>query len=270
MKLGISSYTYTWAVGVAGKIPARPMGYAGLLERAAALGVKVVQYADNLPLERLADGELQALARHAQELGIQLEVGTRGIEAGHLRRFVEIAKVFDAPFVRVVIDTAEQKPSAEEATTRLAALREAFTAAGIRLAIENHDRFSCHTLARLVETLGSAWVGICLDTVNSLGALEGTEEVVRTLGRFVVNLHVKDFVVTRLGHKMGFLVEGCPAGQGRLDVPWLVSELHRLGRDPNAILELWTLPEERLEETIAKEARWAEESVAYLRTLIKD
>jgi sugar phosphate isomerase/epimerase len=270
MKLGIGSYTYTWAVGVPGSMPAQPLGYSGLLERAAALGVKVVQYADNLPLEALADGELRALARQAQELGIQVEVGTRGIEAGHLRRFVEIAGIFGAPFVRVVIDTAEQKPSAEDTTSLLYPLREAFSTAGIRLVIENHDRFSCRTLARLVETLGSDWVGICLDTVNSLGALEGTEEVVRTLGRFAVNLHVKDYTVTRLGHRMGFLVEGRPAGQGRLDVPWLLSELRRLGRDPNAILELWTPPEERLEDTIAKEARWAEDSVAYLRTLIKD
>ena len=270
MKLGISSYTYTWAVGVAGSMPAQPLGYSGLLERAAALGVKVVQYADNLPLERLADGELRALARQAQALGIQVEVGTRGIDANHLRRFVEIAQIFGAPFVRVVIDTAEHKPSAEDTTRLLAPLKEVFSTAGLQLAIENHDRFSCRTLAWLVGTLGSDWVGICLDTVNSLGALEGTEEAVRTLGRFTLNLHVKDFAVTRLGHKMGFLVEGRPAGQGRLDVPWLVSELHRMGRDPNAILELWTLPEEQLAETIAKEARWAEESVAYLRTLIKD
>ena len=270
MKLGISSNTYTWAVGVPGSIPDNPLSYAGLLEQAAALGVKVVQYTDNLPLERLSEGELHALARQAEGLGIEVEVGTRGVEDGHLRRFVEIAQIFGAPFVRVVIDTAEQKPSAEDTTSLLAPLREAFSTAGIRLAIENHDRFSCRTLAWLVETLGSDWVGICLDTVNSLGALEGTEEVVRTLGRFTVNLHVKDYEVTRLAHKMGFTVEGRPAGQGRLDVPWLMGELSRMTRDPNAILELWTPPEERLEETIAKEARWAQESVAYLRTLIKD
>jgi sugar phosphate isomerase/epimerase len=270
MKLGIGSYTYTWAVGVPGNIPAQPLSYEGLLEQAAALGVKVVQYAENLPLERLSDGELRGLARRAGELGIQVEVGTRGIEDGYLRRFVEIAQIFGAPFVRVVIDTAEQKPSAEDTTSLLAPLREVFSTAGIRLAIENHDRFSCRTLAWLVETLGSDWVGICLDTVNSLGALEGTEEVVRTLGRYAVNLHVKDYEVTRMAHKMGYTVEGRPAGQGRLDIPWLISELRRMAHDPNAILELWTLPAERLEDTIAKEARWAQESVAYLRTLIKD
>ena len=229
-----------------------------------------MQYADNLPLDRLSEGELHALARQAENMGIAVEVGTRGVEDGDVRRYVEIAQIFGAPFVRVVIDTAEQKPSAEDSTSLLAPLREAFTTAGIYLAIENHDRFSCRTLAWLVETLGSDWVGVCLDTVNSLGALEGTEEVVRTLGRFTINLHVKDFEVSRLAHEMGFTVEGRPAGQGRLDIPWMMGELSRMTRDPNAILELWTPPEEQLEETIAKEARWAQESVAYLRTLIKD
>jgi hypothetical protein len=43
-----------------------------------------------------------------------------------------------------------------------------------------------------------------------------------------------------------------------------------LGLDPNAILELWTPPEETLSATIAKEDAWAVKSVEYLRTLIPD
>ena len=69
---------------------------------------------------------------------------------------------------------------------------------------------------------------------------------------------------------MGFTVEGRPAGQGMLNVPWLLGELHRLAIDANAILELWTPPEEDLAATIRKEDVWAVKSVAYLRTLIPD
>jgi hypothetical protein len=67
---------------------------------------------------------------------------------------------------------------------------------------------------------------------------------------------------------MGFTIEGRPAGKGRLNIPWLLDRLRDLGRDPNAILELWTVPEAATEATIAKEASWAAESIAYLRTLI--
>jgi sugar phosphate isomerase/epimerase len=86
----------------------------------------------------------------------------------------------------------------------------------------------------------------------------------------VVNLHVKEFVVRRASHNMGFTVEGAPAGQGMLDVPWLLGRLRELGKDPNAILEQWTPPEADLAATIAKEDAWAVESIAYLRRLIPD
>jgi sugar phosphate isomerase/epimerase len=69
---------------------------------------------------------------------------------------------------------------------------------------------------------------------------------------------------------MGFAIEGTPAGRGRLDVPWLLRTLKEAGRDPNAILELWTPPEPTVEKTVAREDAWAAESIAYLRTLIKD
>ena len=111
-------------------------------------------------------------------------------------------------------------------------------------------------------------MGICLDTVNSFGALEGPEVVVEALAPYTVNLHVKDFIIRRANHMMGFAIEGTPAGQGRLDIPWLLERLRAAGRDPNAIIELWTPPEPDLAATIAKEDAWARESVAYMRSVL--
>jgi sugar phosphate isomerase/epimerase len=141
---------------------------------------------------------------------------------------------------------------------------------GIVLAVENHDRFSAKQLAELVQGVRGPWIGICLDTVNSFGALEAPEVVVETLAPWVVNLHVKDFSVCRATHNLGFVIEGRPAGQGRLDLPWLLGQLQEAGRDVNAIVELWTPPEPEIAATIAKEENWARQSIAYLRTLIPD
>ena len=69
---------------------------------------------------------------------------------------------------------------------------------------------------------------------------------------------------------MGFVVSGAPAGQGRLNVPWLLEQLRAAGRDVNAILELWTPFGLGLDETIARERAWAEQSIAYLRKYIPD
>jgi len=94
--------------------------------------------------------------------------------------------------------------------------------------------------------------------------------VVDALVPYVSCLHVKDFVVKRASHLKGFSIEGRPAGDGQLDVPWVLSRLKDHGRDVNVILELWVPPQQTVAETIAKEDAWATESVAYLRQLIPD
>jgi 3-oxoisoapionate decarboxylase len=271
MRLGVGSYTYTWAIGVPGyAAPARPLTAAGLIARAAALGVRLVQICDNLPLDPHDLRAAETLAEQAARANVTLETGTRGIATAHLRAQLRLAQSLRATLLRVVIDTAEHRPDAEEAIRLLGQVLPEFEECGVTLAIENHDRFGVPELARIVTTLASPRLGVCLDTVNSFGALEGPEVVVGTLAPLTVSLHVKDFTLARLLHQMGFLIEGCPAGQGRLDLPWLLRMLSEAGRDPDAVLELWTPPEPEVEQTIAKEARWAEESVAYLRTLLPD
>lgn len=265
MRLGLSTFTFTWAVGSAGgELGPPPLGAFELVERARAWGVSVLQIADNLPLTEWDLADLTALRVAADRAEVSLEVGTRGIEDDSVERYLQIATVLGSPLVRLVVDTPRNEPSPSEVVARLSALRERFRAAGVRLAIENHDRFDAGTLAGVIRSLGEDWVGVCLDTVNSFGALEGPHAVVGTLAPLVVNLHVKDFVVRRVPHQMGFVVEGRAAGEGTLDVPWLLGALAHLHHDCSAILELWTPPESSLDATIAKELRWAERSVAYL------
>ena len=270
MKLGISSYTYTWAVGVPGHPPPRPMSAGALLARAAELGVGVVQIADNLPLHRLPEAELAALVEQSQALGIEIEVGTRGIASAHLRAYLDLAIRFRSPLLRVVIDTADHHPSLPETVELIGQSLPAFESAGVVLAIENHDRFSVAEFVHILEALDSPHAGICLDTVNSFGALEGPGVVVQALGPRTVNLHIKDFSVRRADHMMGFSIEGTPAGQGRLDVPALLAELDEYGREFNAILKLWTPPEANMDATLHKEDTWARASIPYLRRYIPD
>ena len=270
MHLGISSWTYTWAVGATGQSASRPLGVMGLLEKASGLGVRVLQVADNLPLDRLSESELVAFEERSTELGISVEVGTRGISHGNLLTYLQLALRLGSPILRVVIDTPEHHPSEIQVVDTLKGIVAEFEQAGVCLAIENHGRFTSKALLRVIEQVGSVYLRICLDVANSFGALEGPEVVVDTLAPFAANLHVKDFDVFRAHHTMGFLVEGRQVGQGRLDVPWLLSKLSAAQVDPNAILEQWTPPEETLEQTIAKEDRWATNSVRYLRQFITD
>lgn len=264
MKLGISSFSYTWGVGVPGQHPSAPIGAQDLLRRAQSLGVSTVQFGDNLPLGGLTTGERQALSVLALDLGLHVEVGTRGI-GENLTEYLGWAVMLRSPLVRVVIDKRGDEPSWTEAIARLRPVEAQFRDAGVRLAIENHDRFSVAQLADLVDELGD-WTGICLDTVNSFGALENLDNVVQVLGPRAINLHIKDFAITRPDHAMGFLVTGTPAGQGRLDIPGTVAALNQYGVG-SGILELWVSPGDSLQATIDKEERWVEESIEYLHTV---
>jgi len=268
MKLGISSYTYTWAIGVPGYRMHQPLTAMELLEKATELGVSVVQIADNLPLHTLSEAELLALERDAMTRGIQLEIGTRGIQHEYLMHYLQLAERFHSSILRVVIDTSDHHPSIQEVISLLRGCLHAFVESGVTLAIENHDRFSVNEFIHILEAIDSPFVGICLDTVNSFGALEGPQAVVEALAPWTVNLHVKDFNIRRADHMMGFTIEGTPAGMGRLDIPWLLEVLKSHGRQVNAILELWTPPELDLRATVQKEATWAKESIHYLRNYL--
>ncbi len=269
-RLGISSYTFAWAIGVPGHPTPKPMTAFDLLDRASAFGVNVLQIADNLPLDQMADETLTRLKQTADERAIQIEVGARGIQPSCLERYLRIAQLFDSSILRVVIDSADHKPAVDEVIDLLRAQLCAFEDAGVVLAIENHDRFSVADFERVLTTLNSPNLGICLDTVNSFGACEGPQAVVNALGPWTVNLHIKDFIVRRADHQMGFAIDGTPAGEGMLNVPWLLDSIAVHGRDMSAILELWPRPAESIQATIARESQWSQHSVAYLRTLIAD
>lgn len=270
MRLGISSFTFTWAVGTPGHPPARPLGPLDLVHRAVEWGVRVVQFGDNLPLHQRSAEEIRELGHTAHAEGISLEVGARTLDDALLKRYVRLAAELGSPILRLVADAPDVDLSVGAIADRLRPLLPDLRAANVTLAIENHDRLTSAQLVALVERLGRECVGICLDTVNSFGALEGPRLVIETLAPYAVNLHLKDFTIFRAPQNMGFIIEGRPLGQGRLDIPWVLETLRTHGRDPNAILELWTPAQETLEQTIALERRWAEESVRAARQFISE
>ena len=266
MQPGISSYTYTWSIGVPGSEPEKPMSIFQLLEKAVELGVSVVQVADNLPLDRFSETELLKIRNYAEDLNIQIEVGARGMTTENLEKYIQIASFFRSPILRFVIDSPGFEPSLNEIHRIITGAVPDLEAREITLAIENHDRLLAREFVGIVEKSGSNRVGICLDTINSMGAGEGLETVISQLAPLTVNLHIKDFSIRRVSHKMGFIIEGVPLGEGMLPVSELVKKVSP--RCQTAILEQWTPPEKTIEETIWKENEWAIKSINYLKQTI--
>ncbi|MDG0789893.1 sugar phosphate isomerase/epimerase [Cohnella ginsengisoli] len=262
MSWGIGSYSLTWAIGVPGyEPPNRPLAARDLLAAAKDVGAGVVQYADNLPLHALSESELGELVRLAREWDIGLEAGLRGTAPESLALYAELAVQIGSPIVRTLIT----EPDIRSAYRDLEASLSDYESKGIVLAIENHGLHTTDRLVALFEHFDSPSLGCCLDTVNSFGALEGPDTVIRALAHYTVNLHIKDFEIKRVDHQMGFSVLGTPAGQGRLNWPLLREALRKSGRTPNWILELWTPFAGSVERTIELEREWFEASIPFVR-----
>ena len=267
MLLGLGSYACTWQIGVPGHPVEQPMDAFGLIDLAVDLGLHLVQIDDNLPLEQLPASRLAKLVEHAQQRLVAVEVGTRGCDPQRLCDFIPIALALGSPFVRVVLDRGGDQPTVDQAIARLRSVGDAYRSAGLLLAVENHDRLGVADLRRLMQESGDH-LRICLDTVNSLGCAEGPHEVVEGLRPWVVNLHIKDFRIRRADHQMGFSVEGTPAGEGQLDLPWTIQRLEETCA--TATLELWTPPDPRgVTATIATERDWIRRSLHHLHRTMR-
>ena len=267
MQLGLSSYTYAWAVGVPGSLPPKPLSSYDLIDKAFSSGVNLVQIADNLPLENLSAAELQNLLSHANNKNVSIEMGGRGLTPEHTYTCLKTAETLHSPILRMVIDGQGFEPDLLSVIEIIKELLHEFKSRKIRLAIENHDRFKAHEFEKIIQSVGSEWVGICLDSVNSMGAGEGFKEVSKILLPYTINLHIKDFSIRRVSHKMGIIIEGTPAGKGMLNIKETVEQLSRMNKCQSAILELWTPPEAEIEETVKKEDEWAKESIRFLKTI---
>ena len=263
MRVGISSWACPWAIGVAGyPVPSQPMRAMDLLLLADETGAQVLQIADNLPLHLLSKGELSDLAAEAGRRGIALEAGTKGLAEDKLLQYLDIAGMLGAKLVRTLPHDGADRPDLEEALRRLRAVRSAFEAAGVTLAVENHDFYPGAWLRRLLELADSPMIGVCLDAVNNLGLGESFREVIALLGPRTVNFHCKDYTIARKPTMLGFDVTGAAAGEGMLDLELAKDSLRR---DISWILESWLPWQGDIQATLRMEKEWLTRGMDTLR-----
>ena len=73
MRLGLSSYSYGWAVGTPGSRPVHALDELGLLDRCQEHGLRLLQVGDNLPLHTLDSARLARFLDRACAEGVELE-----------------------------------------------------------------------------------------------------------------------------------------------------------------------------------------------------
>lgn len=265
MVLGISSFTYGWAIGPNGT--SGSLNEQDLVNQTLNFGLQCLQIGDNLPLHTLSSVRLSALKKVVHDNNLRLEVGARCLTEDHFHKYLDIAALLHSPLLRFVVDGNKYEPDIPTIISILKNILPHLKKHNIILGIENHDRFKAKELRGIMDAISDEQIGICLDSVNSIGAGEGFEWVTDVLGPYTVNLHIKDFTVQRFSHNMGFTVAGARAGKGMLDVSMTMEKLSKYKRCQSAILEQWVVPEAHLRDTIEKETRWAAESIQYLKGL---
>ncbi len=263
MRIGISSFTYSWNIGVNGyETSKNQFDEITLLNKCEELGVNILQIADNFPLEKLSQERLDNLAKLAQQKGVSIEAGTAGIKG--INRYIEIAGQLNSPILRCLLHSKDFCPNISEAIDLIQKLLPELEKNKVILAIENHDYFHSLEIKHIIEMVNSPYVKARIDPVNNLSKRESTNDVFSSLLPHAINFHCKDYTVTRKKSMLGFDVEGAPVGDGLLDI---VKCKKLLPNDISYIVELWTPWQGDIEKSCELESLWAKKSVEYLKSI---
>lgn len=260
MSVGLGTYAFFWQWHETAR---RPIDLAGMLDKTADLGAELFQICD-YPLIETAD--LTRVRKHAEKLGIRLELGTRGVAPDHLAKYLEIARALDVTLVRSMFYSATSRPTPDEAVRMLAEAVPGYEKAGVTLALETYEQVPTDVLVESVHKISSESLGICLDPANCVAALEHPDRTVAITADLVKNLHVKDFHFTRKDGWVGFTLAGCPLGEGLLDYPAMTAAVRPAERGINQIIEHWLPWQGDSATTCDLEDRWTANNLETLRS----
>ena len=267
MSIGLSTYAFFWRGS--DRVP-NPMTLDDMLRETARLGVTVFQICDHAPIEEADEERLRELRTLANSLGLTLELGTRGTDPAHLRRYLTIARALSVSLLRSMWTSGDDRPSAEESELRLREILPELETAGITLALETYEQVPTNSLVELVETFGHPRISICLDPANAVANLELPSTVTELCAPYVANWHVKDFDFRRAPGWVGFELVGVALGTGRLDYDRTRALVRPDERGIHQIIEFWLPWQNDAETTTRLEAEWTHTTLEYLRSRNND
>lgn len=217
----------------------RAMGWKAkqLIDYAAALDVDALFITDLNAFENFERGYLASVKDHASQKNIKLYVGTWsicptstsfkqdwGTAEQHLQLGIRVAQALDSPSIRVILGSRRDRLTdggidarIEDTVKVLRSCRGIALDANIKIGIENHagDMHSLE-LKRLVESAGTDFVGVNLDSGNAVWTLEDPLQNLENLGPYVITTSLRDTAVWETEN--GVTAQWTAMGEG--DVDW--------------------------------------------------
>ncbi len=269
-RIGIGSWSLPWAIGFMMNPYTYPkMNALELIEYAAEHEIHLIQLYNNFDLLAIEGSKLIEIKERADLYGIQLEIGGMGINIEYLRKMLEIAITLGSQTVRTVITPlTEGEPLASpgRVVNLIEPILGEFEDASRILLIENHDNYPSTSYRDILDKCDSDSIGICFDPANNIGTLEHFRDSFKVLKDYILACHYKEFSISRIETKQGFIVEGCAPGEG-LDISTeLFQMIVSLNRSVDVVLEQWVPFQGSVENTLEIERIWAEQGIRILKT----
>ncbi len=234
--IGIADFSFQLRHAAERKQPAseRLSNPVNFLEHCRRLGAGGVQ----ISIPAGDEAYLAKLRRQAEACGLFIEASgslpRTDSDVASFEAAVRAAKSAGAAVMRIPIggrryeqfDSAQgYRTFAQRADDSLARAAPVAERHRLRLAIENHKDFRVPEMLAMLKRIGSEWVGVCVDTGNSIALLEDPMEVVRAYAPLAYSVHLKDIAVCE--DEEGFLLDDVPLGDGFLDLAGMIETLRR-------------------------------------------
>jgi 3-oxoisoapionate decarboxylase len=207
------------------------------LDYAAKQGAKLVHFSEIRFLGSLDDDHVRKVRAHAEELGIELEIGMRsvcptskafdpaqGTAEEQLTRVMRAAHLAGSKIVRAFLGTSADRVGPipieghiENTVRVLRNVKSRAQDANLKIAIENHaGDMQGRELRQLIESAGKDFVGAVLDSGNPVWVLEDPHETLEAVAPYVLTSHVRDSAVWR--SQEGAVVAWTRMGEGNIGI----------------------------------------------------
>jgi sugar phosphate isomerase/epimerase len=244
-RLGIVIHSY----GLRAKDPASQFGDPlKFLEYCKNLGAAGVQTAIGVRDDSYIDKLRTALKPSGMYLEGIVRLPRAAAETDRFGEELRTARACGATVVRTVLldsrryETFESMETfhtfAQECDQRLQLAKPLAERQGVLLAVENHKDWRADDLLKIIRRADSRYIGVCLDTGNSIALLEEPHEVAEALAPLTLTTHFKDMGVAE--YPQGFLLSEVPLGTGFLDLARIVKLLGGQRREIRLNLEMIT------------------------------
>jgi sugar phosphate isomerase/epimerase len=108
----------------------------------------------------------------------------------------------------------------------------------LEVGIENHKDWTAEELVELIRSVGSPYLGACLDFGNNVALLEHPLDTAKALAPYAVTTHLKDMAVRR--YEQGFELSEVPLGTGMCPLAEMIGVLRAARPEVPLCLEMIT------------------------------